>query len=120
VYGLDANENMLNVLKNQLDASQHFRVSNQNAEIFSLDKKFDLIVAPFRVFSHLITIDQQLNVLERVHHHLNEKGIFIFDLFVPDMKLLSEGMPEHADFDGEYELGKKLRRITSFYANPTE
>jgi len=119
VYGLDPNENMLSVLKSQLDASQHFRISNQNAETFSLDKKFDLIIAPFRVFSHLITIEQQLNVLKRVHHHLNKNGIFIFDLFVPDMKLLSEGMPEHVDFEGEYEPGKKLRRITSFYSNPT-
>ncbi|MFI5135396.1 MAG: class I SAM-dependent methyltransferase [Chitinophagales bacterium] len=115
VFGIDASETMLQVLKQQLDPSHHFRISNQQAEEFSLERKFDLIIAPFRVFSHLVTIEQQLHALERIHLHLNENGIFIFDLFVPNLKLLAEGgMSEHVDFKGEYEPGKKLQRITSF------
>src|SRR5882672_6769703 len=55
IYGIDANLSMLEVLKNQLDSTHLFRVSNQTAETFSLDKKFDLIIAPFRVFAHLVT-----------------------------------------------------------------
>jgi len=117
VYGIDASDTMLGVLKKQLDSSQHSRISRQQAEDFSLERKFNLIIAPFRVFSHLITIDQQLRTLERIHHHMNENGIFIFDLFVPNMKFLIEGVNENVDFEGEYAPGKKLRRITSFYAD---
>jgi hypothetical protein len=44
-------------------------------------------------------------------------GIFIFDLFVPDMSLLANGLDKVVDFEGEYEPGKKLRRITSMQAD---
>jgi SAM-dependent methyltransferase len=117
IYGIDPNESMLHVLKQQLPSAQHFRVSMQVAEEFSLEKKFDLIIAPFRMFSHLITIEQQLKTLRRVHDHLNAGGIFIFDLFVPNLKMLAEGLHEHTDYEGEYEPGNKLRRITSAHAN---
>ena len=117
VYGIDSNKTMLMILKDHLEPADHYRISLQDAEAFSLDRKFDLIISPFRVFSHLVTIEQQLNVLERVHYHLKDSGRFIFDLFVPDMKL---EIRNNIDFDGEYEPGKKLRRTTSVVRNPIE
>ncbi|MCK7528822.1 MAG: hypothetical protein MZV64_70350 [Ignavibacteriales bacterium] len=40
-------------------------------------------------------------------------GRFIFDTFIPDLKQLITGLDNHTDFDGEYEPGKKLKRIVS-------
>jgi len=40
-------------------------------------------------------------------------GAFLFDLYVPNLKLLLEGMPELDDFDGEYAPGLRLRRTVS-------
>lgn len=117
IYGIDPNESMLRVLQQQLTARQQHRVSLQSAETLSLPVKFDLIIAPFRVFSHLITIDRQLTALERIHQHLNENGFFIFDLFVPNLKMLADGLHEHMDYEGEYEPGHMLRRITSAHAD---
>jgi len=48
-----------------------------------------------------------------VHDHLNDKGLYIFDLFVPDPRLMAEGIDNITDFEGEYEPGKKVRRTVS-------
>ncbi len=113
IYGIDVSANMIDVLKKKLDTSQHHRISVGNACHMNLTKKFDLIIAPFRVFSHIIEVDNQLLFLNNVFNHLTESGLFLFDLFVPNPKLLHEGMKNTVDFDGEYEKGKKLRRISS-------
>lgn len=113
IYGIDVSENMLRILKSRLPAKEHHRIFLMDALVMSLERKFDLIIAPFRVFSHVISISDQLQFLNNVHAQLNEGGTFVFDLFVPDPKFLREGIKDSVDFDGEYEPGKKLRRIVS-------
>jgi hypothetical protein len=34
-------------------------------------------------------------------------------MFIPDLNVLANGIPEQVDFEGEYEKGNKLIRITS-------
>ena len=67
---------------------------------------------------HLLSIEDQLNALNAVHAHLKPGGRFIFDLFVPDLKMLYEGLDQKKDFEGEYESGKKLIRYSSMQADP--
>jgi SAM-dependent methyltransferase len=117
IYGIDANETMLGVLRNQLPAGQRRRVSVQSAEDFVLDQRFNLVIAPFRMFSHLITVEQQLRSLQQIHDHMVDGGVFIFDLFVPNLQMLLKGLKDHVDFDGEYAPGKRLRRTTSAHAD---
>jgi SAM-dependent methyltransferase len=114
IYGVDFSENMLEQLKNNLDLKHHDRVEQQDIRQLKLNKKFDLIIAPFRVFSHLIEIDDIIDSLNNICDHLNDDGKFIFDLYVPNLKLIAEGMKDQVEFDGFYEDGKKLKRITSF------
>ena len=85
----------------------------QDVTRLDLHKKFNLVIAPFRVFSHLIDIKDQLKALNQIYDHLNPNGLFIFDLFVPNLKMMVEGIDNKTDFEGEYEKGKKLKRITS-------
>jgi SAM-dependent methyltransferase len=82
-----------------------------------LDKKFDLIIAPFRVFSHLIEPEDQLQALNSIYEHLNPGGRFIFDLYVPDLGILLNGINELVDFEGEYAPGKKLKRTVSAHSD---
>jgi hypothetical protein len=82
----------------------------------NLNRTFDLIIAPFRVFSHIMSLEEQLRGLDKVYDHLNESGRFIFDLYVPNLKVLSEGITEKIDFEGTYQ-GKKLTRVTSMKAD---
>jgi SAM-dependent methyltransferase len=117
IYGVDLSETMLQQLRKKLGSEHHHRIFHQDARSLHLDKKFDLIVAPFRVFSHLIEPDDQLQALDSIYDHLNPGGRFIFDVYVPDLSLLLNGINEQVDFDGEYAPGKKLKRIVSAKAD---
>jgi SAM-dependent methyltransferase len=113
IYGVDLSESMLRQLRNKLASEHHHRVLHQDARSLHFDRKFDLIIAPFRMFSHLIEPDDQLRVLNSIFDHLNPGGRFIFDLYVPDLGILQNGIKGQVDFDGEYAPGKKLRRVVS-------
>ena len=113
IYGLDLSESMLKVLYNKLPAEQHYRISQQNIIDFSFDFKFDLIIAPFRVIMHLINKEDQLKALNNIFDHLNNNGRFIFDTFIPDLSQLIKGIDNQTDFEGEYEHGRKVKRVVS-------
>ena len=113
IYGVDVSESMLRQLRKKLDERHHQRIFLQDARSLHLNKTFDLIVAPFRVFSHLIEPEDQLRALNSIYDHLNPGGRFIFDLYVPDLGILLNGIKEQVDFEGEYAPGKKLKRVVS-------
>lgn len=117
IYGIDISLSMIEILKKKLPTNEHHRVAVQNLCTLDLQKSFDLIIAPFRVFMHLTTVDEQFKALDAVYDHLNPGGTFIFDLFVPNLKMLVEGLNNVKDFDGEYEPGKKLMRYSSMHAD---
>lgn len=117
MYGIDNSEAMIEILKSKINASEHTRVRVADAVDVNLKMQFNLIIAPFRVLAHVITMEDQLRLLNNIHNHLVPEGLFIFDLFVPNLDLLSQGMDKVVDFEGEYEPGKKLRRITSMHAD---
>jgi len=113
IYGIDISPSMLKVLMEKLPRAEHGRISLQNITDFKLDTKFDLVIAPFRVFMHLTEKDEQLKSLNNVYSHLNPGGKFIFDVFVPDLKPLINGFDNVVDFEGEYEPGKRVKRMVS-------
>jgi SAM-dependent methyltransferase len=113
IYGIDISPSMIEVLKAKLNTDQQKRISLQNIVNFSFNTRFDLIIAPFRVFMHLIFKDDQMKALDNIYSNLNTGGFFIFDLFIPDLKMLVTGLDNVTDFDGEYEPGCRLRRIVT-------
>lgn len=117
IYGIDISPEMLHVLLKKIPPKDHTRVFIDDIRTMNLNKKFDLIVAPFRVFQHLMTPQDHIAALNNAYGHLKPGGRFIFDLFVPNVKLLHEGLQNTMDFNGEYEVGKKIRRFTSMRAD---
>lgn len=113
IYGIDISHSMLDFLKAKLTPGDRKRISLQNIVDFKLDTKFDLVIAPFRVFMHLTEKEDQLKALNNVYDHLNNEGQFIFDVFVPALKPLITGLENVTDFDGEYEPGNRMKRIVS-------
>ena len=113
IYGIDISPSMIGILKKKLSREQQKRISLQNIVDFRLDKKFGLVIASFRVFMHLTGKMDQLSALNNVWDHLNREGEFIFDVFVPDLKLLQTGMDRVTDFDAEYEPGNRVKRTSS-------
>lgn len=112
-WGIDLSQAMVERCRAQLPAEQSERVSVADAVSMRLGPRFALVVAPFRVLSHVPSIEDQLRLLDTVHEHLVPGGAFVFDLYVPNLKLLLEGMSENCDFDGEWAPGRRLRRLTS-------
>ncbi len=117
-YGIDISATMIDVLKNRLEESDRHRVGVQDVRRLALDRTFRLIVAPFRVFSHLTDVDDQLTAFQQVRDHLAPDGELLFDLFVPDHVLVSRGMPPTVDFEGEWRPGLSLKRTTSVVPKP--
>ena len=113
IYGIDVSEHMLSVLKEKIDPREHHRVSLQSAVDFRYDNKFELILAPFRVLSHLLEPEEQIRALNCVAGHLTDTGRFIFDVFIPDPGLIASGLDGVVDFEGEYEAGKMLKRTVT-------
>lgn len=117
IYGIDNSPYMLNILENKLSPQERFRVSLQDVRDFTINERFSLIIAPFRVFSHLLGTEDQKQALQNVAKHLEPGGGFIFDLFVPNLKLLAQGIDRQLDFEGEHQHGMPLRRLVSMSAD---
>ena len=117
IYGIDISPEMIKILEDKLPEKEHHRVQVLDICDFKLQQRFDLIIAPFRVFMHLLSVEEQLKALDTVYTHLNPGGIFIFDLFIPNFKMLYEGLDQKKDFEGKYEPGKKLVRYSSMWAD---
>jgi len=111
IYGIDISPSMVDVLKSKLDTNEHFRVKVADIANYSDKQKYDLIIAPFRVFGHLLEVESQLNALNNINDLLTENGVFIFDLFVPNLEMLNSGIKDLEDFNEEFESGKTLKRI---------
>jgi SAM-dependent methyltransferase len=117
IYGIDISPEMLEVLKKKLDPEFHNRISVQDMRTFTAEKQFPLIIAPFRVFMHLTETIDHLAALNHVRSYLQDGGRFIFDLFIPDMKIIEKGISDVVDFEGEYSPGEIIRRTTSARSN---
>lgn len=118
IYGFDLSESMLGELKRRIPASEHPRIRQDDARTFTWNKEFDLIAAPFRVMSHLLAVEDQWSALTRIKKHLPERGIFIWDVFVPDPVFCSKGLEPTVDFEGYWKDGKRLQRIVSVRPDP--
>src|SRR5262249_31334206 len=67
--------------------------------------------APFRMFQHICTTDEQLSLLRNVCENLESGGKFIMDVFKPNLEMISKGMEETLQFEGEYLPGKTVKRF---------
>jgi SAM-dependent methyltransferase len=117
MYGIDISKSMIDVLLRKIEYRYRDRISIQGAADFQFPFKFDLIIAPFRVYSHLLTVEEQLTALNNAFDHLSEEGRLIFDVYVPDPAMIASGLSNVIDFKGEYEPGKKLSRIVNMKAD---
>lgn len=120
IYGVDISKEMIKVLQKKIDAHEHHRLYVQDAVHMNIHRVFSMIIAPFRMFSHIIQVEDQLHFLNRVSNHLAPGGTFIMDVYVPDLKLIQEGLSDFLDFEGETKDGTKLRRFTSMRSDIIE
>jgi SAM-dependent methyltransferase len=94
VTGLDLSEKMLEVYRNKVtnlpnDVQSKINTVIGNMANFQLNKKYSLIIAPFRAFQALTEEKDIKNCLNCIRNHLDDNGIFIINVFRP-YKLLDE------------------------------
>jgi SAM-dependent methyltransferase len=112
-WGVDVSPAMIERCRAKLAEGDRQRVWVTDAVHLRTARRFALVAAPFRVLSHVPALDDQIRLLDAAFDHLLPGGYFVFDLYVPNLKLLQEGLPELCDFDGEHAPGRRLRRIVS-------
>jgi len=93
ITGLDRSPEMLRVCRSSLDREpddlhRYTTLVQGDMRDFRLDAHFRLITAPFRVFHHMIEVDEQLSCLNAVSRHLEHGGKIVLDLFNPYLPYL--------------------------------
>ena len=109
---------MISELRKKLPASAQHRAAVADLRTYHPAGEYRLVIAPFRVFSHISDPLQQIQTLNNVARLLEPGGQFIFDLYVPNFSMIASGLDHVTDFDGEWAPGLKLRRVSSMTADP--
>ena len=117
ITGLDGSPAMLDRCRTKLAAESaavqgRVRLTQADMREFNLGAVFPLIIAPFRVVQHLLTVDDQLKFLTRVANHLAPGGRLIFDVFNPrfDMLVGHDGVEREDTPEQRLPDGRALRR----------
>ena len=94
VTGLDLSQQMLDVFREKRaakpDIADRITLVHGNMADFAFDRKFSMIIAPFRAFQAL-TDDRDINnSLSSIRGHLTDDGIFIVNVFDPIPERMTE------------------------------
>jgi SAM-dependent methyltransferase len=83
IQGIDSSQAMLEICRSKLQPSENARVTLGDICNFDLGRRFDLVIAPYRVLQNLET-DAQLDGLFRcVRAHLSPGGSCVLNVFRP-------------------------------------
>ncbi len=92
VTGLDISEPMLEVFREKLQNAAHavreqISLVHGNMADFALNRKYSLIITPFRAFQALTEDIDIIGCLRCVREHLTDGGMFIINVFRPYKQL---------------------------------
>lgn len=119
IDGVDNSVPMLDVLRLHLENEPpqiRQKVTLHEADIrhFRTNKKFALVIIPFRPMQHMFTLQDQISALSTAAAHLQENGILAFDVFYPKFELISAGIGEEV-FDLEWPAKGNSRQTVRRY-----
>ena len=90
VVGLDQSSAMLNVARRRASAaSTSLAFVQGDMRDFALGRDFDFIFVARNSLLHLLSTTDLLAALTAVRRHLTPDGVFAFDVFNPDVRLLA-------------------------------
>lgn len=93
ISGIDSSRDQLAVLNSKLlnepeQTRNLVKTFKDDMRTFSLDRKFRLVIIPFRPMQHMYTIEDQISALNAAKAHLLPDGILAFDVFYPNYTML--------------------------------
>ncbi len=94
VVGLDSSPAMLSAARKKVArlreaTRQRIELVEGDMRSFSLRRRFDLVIIPFRSFLHLMTPADQRQALGRIRDHLTEEGRLVFNIFDPRLDMIA-------------------------------
>jgi len=124
VSGLDSSDQMLarcraKALDEPMSVQNRIDLHRGDVRDFNLGKTYGLVIAPFRIVQHLVTIDDQLRFLDGIARHVAPGGRLIFDVFNPSFAALvaadgaeREDTPEQVLSDGRsFRRAARVTRV---------
>lgn len=118
-YGLDTNREMLGVCETKVRTLNLRNVHLTFASMaeFEYDQKFSMIYCAFRSFQHLLKTEEQLRCLDLVRKHLRDDGIFIVDVFAPNIEKLAGYLKKGEGWEKEFSRKNEQTEstITRYY-----
>jgi SAM-dependent methyltransferase len=96
--GIDLSDEMLAVARRRCP---HAHLKNLDMTTFSLAERFDAVLCVFDTLNHVTAFEGWVSTFERVVEHLEEGGLFIFDVnTMGRLRHLGESAPWVHDFEG--------------------
>jgi len=112
IYGLDIEEEYIDVCKNKIERGKFFVSSMHN---FKIEKEFDVIFSIFDSINFLQNFNQWKSTFLAASQHLNEGGLFIFDMYTPralqhfrGKEAAASKFPKGYTYDGAIVRGNTL------------
>ena len=94
IVGLESSTEMLKVAeaKSKALGAYDSRITWTYGDMrdFSLGREFALVIIPFRGFLSLLSVEEQRSCLRCIKDHLAPGGRLVFDIFVPDLDMLTD------------------------------
>lgn len=79
IVGLERSAEMVAIANKTKAEKVDFKIADITG--FQINQSFDVALSLFHVISYLTDNQSLISTFEQVHHHLNEKGLFIFDVW---------------------------------------
>jgi ubiquinone/menaquinone biosynthesis C-methylase UbiE len=76
----DRSSDMLSIAYNKLSSFRNVNILNQDMVNFRINKKFDAIVSICDSINYIVNDKELLRTFKNVYEHLENDGIFIFDI----------------------------------------
>lgn len=99
IDGVDNSLRMLDVLKTRLageaaEVRQRVALREGDMRSFRMERKYALVIIPFRSMQHMYTLQDQLDALATAAFHLRDEGKFAFDVSYPKLESIRQGIGE--------------------------
>lgn len=115
VVGVDLSEPMLARARAKQASHPDVAATFHQADMrdFELERRFRLVVVPFRAFQALLTVDDQMAALGCLRRHLVDGGHLVIDLFDPRLEfLIPGGRPDTAMTFDHPDRDTQVRIVT--------
>jgi ubiquinone/menaquinone biosynthesis C-methylase UbiE len=81
VYGVDGSPHMLEIAEKKAAKEKvHVEFVLSDMRRFTLPEKVDLVVSLYDSLNYIVETEELVSVFRRVREHLNEDGLFMFDV----------------------------------------